>query len=192
MDASFKNSSTQVYESRPKDFYFVRHGQTDHNVSEKADKGDHSGEIPLNETGRLQAKTIEPLISSLEVHAAVASPMKRAQETKDIITPRLKIPHYDLEDLGECSAQVWKQMRSLKLGSPMPEEGDLCLFLDRVRTGLKEALSFSGTPLIVAHGGIHWALCFLMQIEEYDWAIHNCGVVHFFVKEKGKWGAKRL
>ncbi len=176
----------------PKEFYFVRHGQTDHNISEKADKGDHSEEIPLNETGRLQAQTIEPLIASLQVNAVVSSPMIRVQETKEIITPRLKVPHYEMNALGECTAQVWKEMRGLKMGSPIPEEGDLFLFLERVRKGLNAALSLSETPLIVAHGGIHWATCFLMQIEEHDWSIHNCGVVHFFVKEKGKWGAKRL
>jgi probable phosphoglycerate mutase len=176
----------------PKEFYFVRHGQTDHNISEKMDKGGHSEEIPLNETGRLQAQTIEPLIASLQVKAVVSSPMIRVQETKEIITPRLNVPHYEMNALGECSDQVWKEMRGLKMGSPIPEEGDLFLFLERMRKGLNAALSLSKTPLIVAHGGIHWATCFLMQIEEYDWSIHNCGVVHFFVKEKGKWGAKRL
>ncbi len=175
-----------------KEFYFVRHGQTDHNLIEGKDKKDHTEEIPLNETGRSQARSIEPLISSLPIQTIVASPMKRAQETKDLISPKLKAPHYDIDQLIECTAKTWKELRNLKMGSALPEEGDIFLFLDRVLKGLNLALSFPGTSLVVAHGGIHWAACFLMQIEEYDWSIQNCGIVHFSIKEDGKWRAKRL
>ena len=175
-----------------KEFYFVRHGQTDHNLIEGTDKGDHTEEAPLNERGRDQARSIEPKIASLPIQTVVASPMKRAQETKELIVPRLRVPHYNVEHLGECTAKVWKGLRELKMDSPFPEEGETRLFLNRVVTGLNHVLSFPGPLLIVAHGGVHWAACFLMQIEEHDWALHNCGIVHFFVKEDDKWGAKRL
>ena len=175
-----------------KEFYFVRHGQTDHNLREGLDKWAHGEEVPLNATGKEQARTIEPLIASLPIQTVVTSPMKRAQETKEIIAPRLKALHYDVEHLGECNANIWKGLKELKIDTPFPEEGEVYLFLEKVAKGLNHALSYPGPLLIVAHGGVHWATCFLMQVEEYDWSLHNCGVVHFFVKENGAWGAKRL
>ena len=68
-----------------KEFYFVRHGQTDHNVMEGKDKGDHPADIPLNAVGRNQALLIEPTIALLPVQTICASPLKRVQETKERI-----------------------------------------------------------------------------------------------------------
>ena len=50
-----------------KEFYFVRHGQTDHNLLEGRDKGDHPDDISLNETGKNQAKFIHSIISTLPI-----------------------------------------------------------------------------------------------------------------------------
>ncbi len=176
----------------PKEFYFVRHGQTDQNLLEAKDKGDHHGTIPLNEQGRLQARSIEPLIASLRVQTILSSPMRRAQETKEIITERLTVPYYEIEDLGECSGTLWKGLRELNMDSPFPEEGEVYLFVDRVERGLNQALALSGPVLIIAHGGIHRAICFLMKIEEHDWSLDNCEVVHFLFKDNQKWAAKKL
>ena len=151
-----------------KEFYFVRHGQTDHNLLEGPDKGDHTADISLNEMGKNQAKTIAPLIATLPIQIVVASPMKRAQETKDIITLGLQVPHYAIDALGECSFGLWKEIRALSLDSAFPQEGQLHSFISRVARGLNEALSLRGPSLIVAHGGIHWIICFLMKIEEHD------------------------
>ena len=175
-----------------KEFYFVRHGQTDHNLLEGRHKGDHSAEIPLNKTGREQALAIEPIISLLPIRTICASPMERAQETKKIIAARLQAPHHQIDDLGECSSQVWRNMSTLGMYSAVPLEGEVRLFMDRVRSGLNRALALPGPSLVVAHGGVHWAACCLMGIQNHEWAIHNCGVVHFSVDTEGKWIASKL
>jgi probable phosphoglycerate mutase len=175
-----------------KDFYFVRHGQTDHNILEGQQKGDHAGDVPLNEAGKGQAKAIEPLIRLLPIRTICSSPMKRAKETKDIIASRLQVPHFEIDDLGECSAWIWKEMKRLRIQSLPPTSGDVGLFIDRVRNGINHVLSLPGPPLIVAHGGIHWAICYLMSIEKHEWAIDNCAVVHFSIDENGKWIALKL
>lgn len=174
-----------------REFYFVRHGQTYHNLLEGKDKGDHTGEIPLNETGRRQAVEIEPLIATLPVKMVCSSPMKRAQETKEIITARLVVDHCDIEELSECSASVWEEMRARGMLSGVPEAGEARVFMDRVREGLNRALALPGKALIVAHGGVHWAACCLMGIEGHGWAVDNCAVVHFRV-EGEKWVAKKI
>ena len=83
--------------------------------------------------------------------------MERAQETKKIIAARLQAPHHQIEDLGECSSKVWRNMASLGMYSAVPLEGEVRFFMDRVRSGLNHALGLPGPSLIVAHGGVHWA-----------------------------------
>lgn len=50
-----------------KEFYFVRHGQTDYNIAKHKKDLDHPIDIPLNDTGRTQAKLIEPLVAVLPI-----------------------------------------------------------------------------------------------------------------------------
>lgn len=175
-----------------REFYFVRHGQTDHNVSEGNLKEDHPTDIPLNQKGEKQAVAIEPIVAVLPVKTVCASRMKRAQETKNIIAGRLQIPHYEVEDLGECSAGIWKEMVRLGMYSPPPIDGQVFLFMEQVRKGLCHSLSFPGPCLIVAHGGVHWAACCLMNIKHHEWMLENCGVVHFSVGINQEWTAKKL
>ena len=172
-----------------KEFYFVRHGQTDYNVAKEMEKVDHPADIPLNATGRDQALAIEPVIARLPVQTICVSPMKRAQETKEIISARLQVPHLDIDKLGECSAEIWWKMRDHGMYSPFPKEGKLRLFMERVREGLDQALANPGPSLIVAHGGVHWAACCLMGVENHEWAVPNCAVVHFSIGNQGKWVA---
>ena len=175
-----------------KEFYFVRHGQTDHNVSEIKNRGDHPPEIPLNQTGRGQALAIEPLIATLPVQSICASPMKRVQETKEIIAARLQVHHFELETLSECTSKIWHEMSRHGMYSPPPIDGEARLFIDRVYKGVTHALALPGPSLIVAHGGVHWAICSLLEIQEHEWAIENCAVVHFKMGEQGKWSALKL
>lgn len=174
-----------------KEFYFVRHGQTDHNISNVNLKTDHPSDIPLNETGRNQAKAIEPLIASLPIQTICASPLNRVKETKEIITSRLLAKHYEIENLSECSAEIWRELVKLGMYSPFPTSGPARTFMDRVREGLNQALLLPGPTLIVAHGGVHWSICCLLGIQEHKWAIDNCVPVHFSIDAEGKWQARK-
>ena len=122
-----------------REFYFVRHGQTDHNILEGKDKGDHSTDISLNQKGKEQAAKIEPVVAVLPVKTACVSRMKRAQETKNIITGRLQVPHYEVNDLGECSAGIWREMTKLGMYCPIPTDGRAFLFIEQVKRGLSQA-----------------------------------------------------
>ena len=175
-----------------KEFYFVRHGQTDHNILEGEVKGDHPEDIPLNTVGKNQAAAIEPMIALLPIQTICTSPMKRAQETKEIIAARLSVPHYEIGNLGECSGKIWKEMARLGMYSPFPNNGEVRLFMERVRDGINHALSLTGPSLIVAHGGVHWAICCMLGIENHEWAVSNCTVVHFSIGTHEKWIATKL
>lgn len=162
-----------------KEFYFVRHGETDHNRKEGPDKGDHPPDISLNEVGETQARLIEPIIASLPIQTICASPLRRVQQTKALITPRLEVPHYEFHELGECSALIWKEMSKYGMYALPPLDGAARNFMERVQKGIDEVLKLPGPALVIAHGGVHWALCCLLGIRTHEWAIHNCGVVHF-------------
>ena len=76
--------------------------------------------------------------------------------------------------------------------SPLPREGMARQFMDRVRNGINQALALPGPTLVVAHGGVHWAICCLMGINGHEWAIDNCIPVHFSIGENEKWCARKL
>ncbi len=153
----------------------------------------------MRETDTANTETIFRIIQSIP--SPKAEPFKqwlakvgyeRVQETKEIIAARLSAPHYEIGNLGECSGKIWKEMARLGMYSPFPSDGEVRLFMERVRDGINHALSLPGPSLIVAHGGVHWAACCLMSIENHEWAVSNCAVVHFSIGNQGKWIASRL
>jgi uncharacterized phosphatase len=76
--------------------------------------------------------------------------------------------------------------------SPLPSGGAVRQFIDQVRNGINQALSLPSPSLIIAHGGVQWAICCLIGINEHEWAINNCIPVHFSIGDNGNWIAKKL
>ncbi len=171
-----------------KEFYFIRHGQTDYNVSNH--KVDHE-DVSLNAVGFQQAKDIEPIIANLPIRSVCCSPLKRAKETKEVISKRLQSMHYDMPELGECSLQIWRDMTECGSSAWQSSYEHVKIFMQQTLDGINQALSYEGPVLIVAHGGVHWAMCCLMGIENHGWVIDNCLPVHFFPKDH-LWTAKKL
>ncbi len=67
-------------------FFVLRHGQTDWNVQARLQG---STDIPLNDTGRAQARLAAELLDGLGITRIVASPLSRALETAQIVGDRL-------------------------------------------------------------------------------------------------------
>ena len=82
----------------------IRHGQTDWNRDLRLQG---SSDIPLNDTGREQARKAVELLAASEWDVIVSSPLGRARETAQIIADGLGLelgPAYDLlteRDYGE-------------------------------------------------------------------------------------------
>jgi broad specificity phosphatase PhoE len=64
------------------ELYLVRHGETDWNAARRIQG---STDIPLNDTGRAQARRTGRLLASRTWDAVVSSPLSRAQETAELI-----------------------------------------------------------------------------------------------------------
>lgn len=170
-----------------KEFYFIRHGQTDQNVTGIYTEED----IPLNPTGMGQAKKIESVIATLPIQTVCHSPLLRARQTKELITPRVEAPHFELQNLTECNIEIWNTMTPLGKKALQANIPLVTNFMKSVAKGLIEALSYPGPVLVVAHGGVHWAICHYMDIAS-PWHINNCVPVHFVPNEKGEWVANYL
>lgn len=69
--------------------YLVRHGETDWNLQRRIQG---STDVPLNDTGRAQAKRTGELLASRRWDAVVASPLSRAFDTASIIAAEVGLP----------------------------------------------------------------------------------------------------
>ena len=67
----------------PRTIYLVRHGETQGNLDDKAQG--HL-DVPLTETGRLQAKAVAERLNDIEFDAVYSSDLKRAFDTAKAIT----------------------------------------------------------------------------------------------------------
>lgn len=151
-------------------FYFMRHGETDHNkhliLNDEAD-------ISLNEKGRQQALSICPAISKLPIQTICVSPLRRALETAENAANQLTCSWVVIEELKECSGDVWSKMVNFESCLAVD------LFRQKVKEGINRALDCPGPVLIIAHGGVHWAMCDQMAIQGYEKKIGNCVPVYF-------------
>lgn len=170
-----------------KQFYFLRHGQTDHNAKHLLTEIEENP--PLNAVGKSQASAVASLVNALEVDVICHSPLQRAIETMQLCAGDAVVPMYHVDDLKECTSAIWLEMIALQ----KDEMSALVQpFFEQVVSGVNAALAYGEEVLIVAHGGVHWALCHMLQITQHDWDLHNCGLVHFTPKPGNHWTAKLM
>ncbi|WP_210481439.1 histidine phosphatase family protein [Naasia sp. SYSU D00948] len=136
----------------------VRHGQTDWNLARRIQG---SSDIPLNDTGREQAREAGRLLAEERWDAIVSSPLVRARETAEIIArelgidtvelvPELRERHYGQAE-GLTGAEAEERYHGNVPGRETPE-----MVLERVRPALVAlAEEHPGqSVLVVSHGGV--------------------------------------
>lgn len=160
-----------------KPFYFIRHGETDVNADPEIKRVDY--DLPLNQKGRIQAQMAREALAKIPLNSVCFSPLQRAVETKDILLSTTQIEQIELDDLTECKAKIWTKMVYLENKNGYEVCDEIDSYFARVMRGIETALQTNSPTLIVAHGGIHWALCYLLSIKNHPWKIGNCQLVHF-------------
>ncbi len=145
-------------------FYFMRHGKTDWNLKNMIQG--HI-DIPLNQEGIEQAKMAAPLLADKGISRIVSSPLLRAHKTAQIINEILQVSldvHEGLKErcLGVLQGTVKTEasITNIEINYTQMAEGceDTLMFKQRIIDTLHEILSTDQTTLIVAHGGVYWAL----------------------------------
>ena len=170
--------------------YLVRHGETDWNRQHRIQG---STDIPLNETGREQARRAGELLARRGWNAVVASPLSRAFETASIIAgvvglptpttdPRLVERHY-----GEAEGLDFDDMQRRFPGdTPVPGREKRSAVATRALDALMDIATAhpDEAVIVVAHGGVIRAV--LRRIDpEGDHGMITNGPIHSFRYEDG-------
>jgi probable phosphoglycerate mutase len=171
--------SEKVQALTHRNFYFVRHGQTNWNLEHRAQG---QTDVPLNSHGRTQAHTIHAKIKHAGIKLICTSPLQRARETAEIVASALSLPVQVIDELKEACwggfegavkgewYTDWLDGRSGNGAEPYGE------FIQRATRGINAALANDGPVLIVAHGGVYWAIEHGTRIRNGGDAA-NCGVL---------------
>lgn len=108
-----------MYLPRPRIVYIARHGETDWNR-----RGRFQGQtdIPLNDTGRAQARALAERLAPMGIGGVVASDLARARQTAEIIAETLSIPLVHLEpDVRERGYGVFEGLTREECIARYPE-----------------------------------------------------------------------
>lgn len=146
--------------------YFARHGETDWNA---AGRWQGQTDIPLNDTGRAQARALAARLRATGIRAIGSSDLARARETAEIVARELGLPlgpadaafreraYGIFEGLtpAECVArypEAWERFEEDPRDPPTGVE-PLGSLAGRMLIGLRRAAETLETPaLVVSHG----------------------------------------
>lgn len=145
----------------------VRHGQTDWNLDRRIQG---STDIPLNETGRADARTAAAHLADGTHHAIYTSPLLRARETAEIISAELGlgapvlVPGIREREFGEGEGMLVSEYMETYGGwhSEVPGAETLedvaeraLLALDAIaRDSRRRSTPVAESVVVVAHGGV--------------------------------------
>jgi len=170
-------------------FYFLRHGETDHNVHKIYDD---VTEIHLNEAGKQQALQVQQVFRPVPIATVCSSPLLRVQQTKNIVLGNRPFQDVVLDELRECPSALWRLFLAEEIRTLTLEEWDLINeFTHRIKIGLEKALAYEAPLLIIAHGGTYWALAHLLQLQG-DRKIGNCILTYISPEASGVWRAEPI
>jgi broad specificity phosphatase PhoE len=165
----------------------LRHGESLANHYNKLAGGETDSE--LTKRGELQAKTLAPYMNQLAEKpvAIIHSPMKRAAKTAELVNSHIKLPMSPNTKLieqkfGQWEGKPWPRVADKVKQALDPPGGEASAeFIKRVREGITEAITDTshGTPLIVAHGGLFYAIAFYYNLEKALTGVKNCSL-HLF------------
>jgi uncharacterized phosphatase len=170
------------------EFYFLRHGQTDFNIKKEMKYWNMS----INNAGRKQIESLQDVIKKLPIEIIFFSPLKRAQETKDIINTYLDLTAIKLFEIQEVKDSLFGEIEALATKKNIKPSKDFQHFLNEVSLGLDKILKSKVVPLVIAHGAVYAAICYILKIDTDLWRIGNANLLHFYQDSKDHWKVELL
>lgn len=101
------------------ELWLIRHGQTDWNVEGRFQG---SEDVPLNYTGREQARKLAKKLDGNSFSAIFSSDLLRAKETAEIIATKLDLPLFIDKRLQEINQGDWEGVLFTEIKEKYPEE----------------------------------------------------------------------
>ncbi len=172
------------------ELYLVRHGETDWNRQRRIQG---LTDIPLNDTGRAQARVTGRLLARRSWDAVYASPLSRARETAEIIAAELGVPEPTvLAAIVERNYGAAEGLDWIQIETRFPRGVDVPGRESREEVGarvvpalLRLAEERAGQSLVVvSHGGAIRAVLNEVEPSASHGMITN-GSVHSFRLEDG-------
>lgn len=168
----------------------IRHGQTEWNRELKLQG---STDIPLNDTGRGQAREAVDLLAAEPWDAIVSSPLSRARETAEIIASGLGItlgPTYDLlteRNYGAAEGATAEVIAERWPDRQYPGLETLESVVDRGTRALEQiAADFAGArTIVVCHGTLIRYTLQHLSGQSFDQILN--GAISTVVRHDGGW-----
>ncbi len=174
-----------------KSFYFVRHGESEHNQKKLVAGG--KTDSPLTEKGIAQAFSLKDKILAAGIKHVISSPMIRALKTAEIAWSGIPDIDENLREFelgifeGKEDKGVTEYVVDLPYDVPVPDGESKKEFVQRIISSLNKWLKTYENPLlVVAHGFIWGALLYVMELPIYKpdgtlvADLENCTLAHFF------------
>lgn len=175
------------------EIFLTRHGQTDWNV-ERRIQGQSDTE--LNKTGIEQVQITAEKLKNEKIDIIVASPLKRARKTAEIINEVIKCPivfdsRLKERDFGILEGKLitefdYEGFWSFKKILEFENAENINVFFERIYKTLDDIIEKykDKNVLIVAHGGVSIPVsCYFNGIPDKetlkDISLHNCEVAKF-------------
>ncbi|HET6618414.1 MAG TPA: histidine phosphatase family protein [Dongiaceae bacterium] len=142
-------------------FWFLRHGQTDWN---RTGRCQGRKDVQLSMQGEAEAHAAIPQLKHLGIDAICCSPLKRARHTAEIIAQGLGLPVADVPGLEEMDVGPYEGVADYSWVTAWREDKlvdgiePFSAVRKRVVDAANRALASASHVLIVAHGGVFWAL----------------------------------
>ena len=180
----------------------IRHGQTDWNL---AGRWQGHADIPLNETGKAQAKALAERLANWPIKAIYSSDLKRCAETATAVANKIGLtPTYKKiwreRDVGEFSGFTGQQIRekfpeiwkNAKRGMIDPPNGETFLDLrKRSMAAFEETIAHHNSEMIAvfSHGGVlHTLIAQIIGIDKNEFGRFtlrgNTGISIIEIKEQ--------
>lgn len=142
-------------------------------------------DLPLDETGLVQAEEVGRHISKLNIDRVFCSTLQRTRQTAELARPDFKNSITAIDALREIDLGNWEGLTKSEVQEKFPDEYEKRgLNLSGYRTGGGESFDdvqrravkafldiavLGGTSLIVAHGGVNRTiLCHLLKMDLND------------------------
>lgn len=172
--------------------FIVRHGQTDWNV-QKILQGQQDTE--LNDTGISEAKEVAQQLANKSIHRIIASPLKRAALTAQLINEQLNVPltyderlkerffgNYETHHFDQAGMDAFWNENEVFTNQGVEA---LSILRTRIQAFLDELILLDETILIVTHGVISAMIAEYFTIEPLDYypylILKNCEIAEYGV-----------